>query len=182
MRRSILHRRKRKRVNQVFDLQLTSMMDILVIIVVFMLKSYSATVPFNTSSSITLPRSSAQEIPVDSLSVIIEPTGIILDSNKIVEFEAPYEIEKRYLADSGRRILPLYDALMKAKEKAELLMSKAVWKDEQNQTVAPKFRGTLVVQADKEIRYELLRKILYTAGAAEFKIFKLAMIRKDGSF
>jgi len=41
-----------------------------------------------------------------------------------------------------------------------------------------KFRGTLVIQADKNINYEVLKKILYTAGMADYRIFKFMVIEK----
>ncbi|MGE4233338.1 MAG: ExbD/TolR family protein [Bacteriovoracia bacterium] len=180
MRRSILTRRKRRRINKQFELQLTSLMDILIIIVVFMLKSYSANqVNFATATNIVLPTSSAEEPPPDAMSLIIDPKGITVDSEKVVEFYDPYEIESRLLGDSGRRILPLYDVLTKAREKVELMMSKAVWKNEKGETVPAKFQGVLVIQADKTIQYELLRKIMYTAGAAQYKTFKLLIVKKE---
>lgn len=192
MRKSILHRRKKLRIRRDFDLQLTSMMDMLIILVVFLLKSYATnSVAFATSSNINLPTSSSDEIPADSLNVIIEPSGIIFDGEKTVQFKAQpgveevkienatYEIEPHLLGDSGRRILPLYDIMVKSREKTELLMSKAVWKDKDGKITPPKFHGVVVIHADKSVRYELLRKVMYTAGAAQYKIFKLVTVKKD---
>lgn len=200
-RRSILHRRSRRRIKQLFDLQLTSMMDMLIIIVVFLLKSYATnSVNFVTSPNIKLPTSTAEELPADSVNLVIDPLSVMLDGEKVMDFKQPpgfkpappqpgapvvlsenatYEIEPYQLADAGRRILPLYDALVRTREKTELLMSKAVWKDQEGHAVPPKFQGALVVHADKSVRYELLRKIMYTAGAAQFKVFKLVTVRKD---
>lgn len=178
------------------------MMDMLIILVVFLLKSYSnSAVAFSTSTAIQLPSSTAGEMPPDSVNVVIEPQNLIVDGEKVVEFqgvpapvtpagggqpvinaaEAKYEIEDRLMADQGRRILPLYDSLIKAREKAELRMSRAEWKDAQGNklTEPPKFNGTLIIHADKAVRYDLLRKVMYTAGAAEFKVFKLVTVKKD---
>ncbi|MEW6056319.1 MAG: biopolymer transporter ExbD [Bdellovibrionota bacterium] len=202
-RRSIRNRRARRKINKEFDLQLTSMMDMLIILVVFLLKSYASNSVFVTSNSIKLPISTAEENPSDAISLVVEPSGISLDNERVIDFKLPpglvvmqtpvaspppnaltpenatYELEPRALADSGRRIVPLYDALVKARENTELLMNKAVWKDQQGNTTAPKFQGVLIIQADKAVRYELLRKVMYTAGAAEYKIFKLVAIKKE---
>ncbi len=204
MRRSIVDRRKRLRIKDRFELQLTSMMDMLVIIVVFLLKSYAATsVAFATSAKITLPISTAEELPADALNLAIEPGAILLDDKHVMEFKtepgvvpsgaqtATYEIDPKFLADGGRRILPLYDAMVKSRENAELLMSKAVWVvtkkageatpigKQAKEIVKPKFQGVLTIQADKAVRYDLLRKVMYTAGAAGYKIFKLITIKKE---
>ncbi len=199
--RNIINRRKRKKLNVELFLQLTSMMDILIIIVVFMLKSYATnSVAFATLSGIELPQSTSQEVPSDSLNLVVEPTGITFDNEKILEFNKPqniadmkdmtaenttYEIPEKFLRDGGRRILPLFDAMVKAREKTEFLMSKAKWvapKKEDGaggETVPPKFQGAVVVQADKRVRYELLRKIMYTAGAAQYKVFKFVSLQKE---
>lgn len=188
-------RRKRRKIKRDFELQLTSMMDMLIILVVFLLKSYSTNaVAFATSPNITPPISMADELPVDSVNLIIDPSGIVLDNERIADFRLPagvaslsdvrpsnatYEIESFLLTDHGRRILPLYDALVKTREKAELLMSKAVWKDAKGNPTRAKFQGILVIHADKAVRYETLRKVMYTAGAAQYKVFKLVTIKKD---
>lgn len=200
MRRSIRNRRSRRRINKEFDLQLTSMMDMLIILLVFLLKSYSdSTVSVVTSTSIRLPTSSIQANPADSTNLIVDPLSITVDGEKVIEFtlpataslaadgkptvtadEATYELRKDSLADSGRRIVPLYDALVKIREKSELLTSKVVWKDKDGKVVEPpKFSGALIIHADKAVRYDLLRKIMYTAGAAQFKTFKLITAKKD---
>lgn len=203
-RRSILSRRSRTKVKKEFELQLTSMMDMLIILLVFLLKSYSSsTVSYATSTAIRLPTSNTLEVPADSsANLVIDPTAITLDGEKVVEFElapgqpattpegeptvtaenATYEIKRAFMADGGRRILPLYDALVKLREKSELLASKAVWKDKDGNVVdKPKFEGTLVIHADKAVRYDVLRKIMYTAGAAQYKVFKLVTVQKEGT-
>lgn len=200
MRRSIRDRRSRRRINKEFELQLTSMMDILIILLVFLIKSYSeSSTSLMTSSNIRLPTSTIQVNPADSTNLIIDPLSITVDGEKVMEFTAPatmpvsvdgkpgvtaenatYELRKDLLADSGRRIVPLYDALVKIREKAELHTSKVVWKDKDGKVVEPpKFSGALIIHADKAVRYDLLRKVMYTAGAAQFKTFKLITAKKD---
>lgn len=184
-RRSILERStlRRGKVKRGFELQLTSMMDMLVILVVFMLKSYSASTSNLTASpNIKLPTSTTEELPADSANLIIEPTGILFENEKVASFtdQDHYELDQKTLSESGRKILPLFDAMVRAREKTENLMSKAVWKDPQgNVTSPPKFHGTIVIQADKSLKYDLLKKVMYTAGAAQFKVFKLATIKKE---
>lgn len=180
-RRSILNRKNRRRGKKDFELQLTSMMDMLIILVVFLLKSYSTNaVTFATSPNIKLPTSTAEESPIDATNVLIEPSVITIDGEKIVDIKPGYELDGFQLKDGGRRILPLYDALVKTREKAELLMSKAVWKDQNGQLKEPpKFQGTLILHADKAVRYDFLRKVMYTAGAAQYKVFKLVTVKKD---
>lgn len=198
-RKSIKNRRSRHRIKKEFELQLTSMMDMLIILLVFLLKSYATnSVAFATSPNIKLPESMAEELPVDSINLVVEPTGIFFDNSRVITFaDAPadavaapagtkitftpaYKIEPQLLGDAGRNILPLYDAMVKSREKAELMMSKATVIDPKTgQRVDPKFQGVVVIHADKSVQYDLLRKVMYTAGAARYKVFKFVTVKKE---
>jgi len=190
--RSIRNRRGRKRIVKDFELPLTSMMDILVIILVFLLKSYStSTNSFTTVPGLKLPLSGSPEQPADSLQVIITPEGMTFENERVVEFvvsalsagaatddEASYAFKKADLDEGGRRIVPLYDALVKAREKAELLRAKSKARDEQGNPLP--FDGVLAIQADKRVKYDTIRKIMYTAATAGYKTFRfLAMARES---
>lgn len=42
-----------------------------------------------------------------------------------------------------------------------------------------KWTGDLLVQADKNVNYDLLRQIMYTAGLAGFKQFRLTVEKRE---
>ena len=187
-RRSIITRKGRKKITRVFELQITSMMDILIIILVFLLKSYSADQHnFSTVPGMQLPVSASPDAPVDSLYVIVTPEGLTLESERVLDFQqsaldagskdAKYEFRKNDLDEGGRRILPLFDALTKAREKAELLRAKSKARDASGQPLP--FDGILAIQADKRIRYEPIRRIMYTAASAGFRTFRFLANRRD---
>jgi biopolymer transport protein ExbD len=181
-------RKGRRNANKTFELQLTSMMDVLVIIVVFLLKSYNiSTHNFSNASGLQLPLSGSQDNPTDSLQVIVTPESITVDQNRILDFqqlagqmsskEANYSFRSSDLDEGGRRIIPLYDALIKAKEKTELLLAKS-----QSRTADGKplpFEGILAIQADKRVKYDTIKKIMYTAGSAGYKVFRFLALKKD---
>src|SRR5690349_18483225 len=86
-RHSIRSRRGRKKLNKNFELQLTSMMDVLVIIVVFLLKSYATSFNnFASVNNIKLPMSVSPDHPPDSLQVIVTPEAITFEGSHVVEF------------------------------------------------------------------------------------------------
>lgn len=188
--RSITARRGRRKINKDFELQLTSMMDVLVIIVVFLLKSYAAsTNSFSTLPGMKLPYSLAQDSPPDSLHVILTPEGITFENERISEFvqtaqtvgttpnDASYTFKTNDLDEGGRRIVPLFDALVKAKEKAELLRAKSTARDAQGKPLP--FEGILAIQADKRVNYDTVRKVMYTAATADYRIFRFLAMRKE---
>src|SRR4051812_37274670 len=69
-----------------FKIQITSMVDMFVILLVFLLKSYS-TSPVNISPSdkLTLPVSTSTKDPVDVLKLVVSKVGIFVDDKKVVE-------------------------------------------------------------------------------------------------
>lgn len=186
--RSIRSRRGRRKINKGFELQLTSMMDVLVIIVVFLLKSYSTSLnTFSTVPGLQLPISKSEDNPPDSLQVIITPEAVTFENERILEFtqtagslgssDAHYEFKKTDLDEGNRRIAPLYDALMKARDKSELLRAKSKSRDAQGNPLP--FDGILAIQADKRIQYDTVRKVMYTAAAAGYKVFRFLALKRD---
>jgi biopolymer transport protein ExbD len=185
---SIRHRRGRHRIHKDFDLQLTSMMDILVIILVFLLKSYStSTNSFSTVPGMQLPLSKTAELPSDSLHLIVTPEAITFENARVVEFvqsadalaggNARYDFKPEDLDENGMRVTQLYEALNRAREKAELLRAKSPARDAQGNPLP--WDGILAIQADKRVKYDTLRKVMYTAGAAQFKVFRLLAMRVE---
>ena len=184
---SIRTRSRRKKITGAFELQLTSMMDILVIIVVFLLKSFAVTTnSFNTVPGIQLPVSVSPDNPADSLQVIVTPEGVTFENERILDFvqtaqagtdEAAYAFRTGDLDEGGRRIVPLFDALSKAREKSELLRAKSKAGDEKGQPFP--FEGVLAIQADKRVHYDTIRRIMYTAATAGYKIFRFLAMKKE---
>lgn len=167
--RSIRTRRRKKKLNQGFELQLTSLIDVLVIILVFLLKSYQTSLnTLTTTQGLQMPISSSQDEPRDSLQVIITPEGITFEGKRVSDFfqdggsagatEGTYKLNESDLDEGGRRILSLYNTLVAAREKSELLKAKSPVRDAKGQPLP--FDGVLAVTADKRIHYDTLRKIM----------------------
>jgi biopolymer transport protein ExbD len=185
--RGIQGRRGRRKINKGFELQLTSMMDALVIIVVFIIKSYNVSENnFTTPAGLVLPISASQETPNDSVQVLITPEALTVENERVLDFlqtaadagskEAGYDFKGSDLDEGGKRIVPLYDALMKARQKTELLLAKSKARVEGKPL---EFEGILAVQADKRVKYDTLRKLMYTAAAAGYKVFRFIATKRD---
>jgi biopolymer transport protein ExbD len=167
------------------------MMDVLVIIVVFLLKSYNTSMNnFTTAAGLKLPTSSSQESPNDSLQVVVTPESITVDNERILDFiqtassvgssafsnTQTYSFRGSDLDEQDHRIIPLFDALVKAREKTEVLLAKSKAREDGKPLV---FEGILAVQADKRVKYDTIRKIMYTAGSAGFKTFRFLALKRD---
>jgi len=184
---SIRSRRGRRKVHKGFELQLTSMMDALVIIVVFLLKNYNVSEnSFTSPPGLQLPTSGSQDTPNDSVQVIVTSDALTVEKERVLDFiqtavnagakEATYNFKPTDLADGGRKVVPLYDALMKAREKSELLLAKSKARVDGKPL---EFEGILAIQADKKVQYTTIRRIMYTAGTAGYRVIRFLAMKRE---
>lgn len=151
-------------------------MDVLMITVVFLLKSYGiSAMGVNQEDKLELPTSTAPETFGEGLVLIISRAKIYVDNKPVLEFQGNPD-EKKYLlpndqVGSEMSILPVFDALKTAKDNFELLASRA--KDPE--AAQKQWGGDIFIQADKSVPYELLRKVMYTAGLVGYKRFRLTV-------
>ena len=176
MARLIRRRRRRRALRKDFTLQLTSLMDVLMITVVFLLKSYGiSSMGVNQTENMELPSSTAPELFGEGIVVVIARDKIYVDNKPVLEFLGNPD-EKKYTLPNDQQgsemsLLPVFDALKLSKDNFELLASRA-----ENPTEALKqWTGDVFIQADKSVPYELLRKVMYTAGLVGYKRFRLTV-------
>lgn len=160
-----------KRAPSTFKIQITSMVDMFVILLVFLLKSYSTSpVTINASNDLTLPASSSTKDPVDALKLVVSKTGIFVDDKKIVDIAAGNLTAKDIDSTDTNFIKALYEALDEQAKKSKNIAK-------QNETV--EFDGKVVMQADRNLSYTLLRKVMYTSMLAGYSDVKIAVMTKD---
>jgi biopolymer transport protein ExbD len=148
---------------------ITSLLDALFIILVFLLKSYSTNpVSVTLSSDLKLVSSAARLSPKDAVPVIVDKAGITVDGVQAMKFDKG-EIPADQVA--GHIIAPLSEALRDQAEKQRKL-------SQLNTDVS--FKGELILICDKDLSYKILRDVLMTAGDAEYGNFRFAVIKAAG--
>ncbi len=169
-----LKRRKRSKGRRPGDKQemsITSLMDIMTILLVFMLMNY-ATSPLNINPSADLQLVQSletQETHSHLTPLAITKKHILVDDKPIVQVkEGKVSASAKRDGEDGYFITPLFDALQTAAEKQKKL-------SQYNSSV--KFQGRMLIIGDEEVPYRLLAEVLYTAGQAEFGEFEFAVIR-----
>jgi biopolymer transport protein ExbD len=158
----------RKNQDGTFNLQITSMIDMFTIILVFLLKSYaSSSVEIAVNQNVRLPSSTASQSPVEALKLVVSTQGIYVDDKQIAKIENG-QIDKSVLdAKDEKFIRPLYDAL-----KIQADKSKAIAKENTDVN----FEGKVIFQADQGLDYKLLKKVMYTSSFAGYTDFKFAVV------
>lgn len=160
--------KSRKRSAISTGLMLTSMLDILTTILFFLMKNYSQVQSdFNIGKDISLPYSSSMTAPVNALQMVVTQKAIMVDQEKVADI-VNGDIKKDDLAQ-GLIVIPLAKKLKKQKDRNIV----------QNDVDKKSFAGMIVMQADKALQFNVLKKILYTAQLSDFVNLKLAVLKKD---
>jgi biopolymer transport protein ExbD len=172
---------KRKESND--ELNITSMMDMMTIILVFLLKSFGATaITVEPSDQLKLPISTSKIEPKVAVSVVIRKDIIYVDEkavlNTVTTSDQAAPGQQIYGVDpsekTGTVIPKLYDAFLSAAETAKAIGNIAKDRDDM------KFKGKVLLQIDKDIPFSLVRDVMYNAGQAQFSEFEFIVI-SDGS-
>ena len=163
-------RKERQAAGEIRELNIVAMMDMMTIILVFLLKSYSASsVSVTASEDVRPPISTTRATPKDTVAVTITPKSILVGDKPVVELIGG-NIPKNAL--SGRRVIPLDQAFRKEVDKLKYIA-------ERNPS-AP-FSHELSVIGDRRISYDLLLTVLYTAGQNELENYRFVVIQKEGN-
>jgi biopolymer transport protein ExbD len=159
----------KKRTALATGLSLTSMLDILMALLFFLLQNYSLVkTDFSVGKDLTLPSSSALQTPVPALQLVVTRQAILLDNKELLRFENG-QIKKADLLGDGVTIRELAIELKKQKERSQIQSA-----GDQDSWV-----GNIVMQADKDLPFSVLKKVIYTAGISDFVMFKLAVLKKE---
>jgi biopolymer transport protein ExbD len=166
-------RKARAAEGEVSELNITAMMDMMTIILVFLLKSYQAsTINVTMTADLTVPQSTTQLIPQDNIGLTVSMKEILVGERRVVEIQngiVPAAVKEGGKADSFY-VAAVYDALKKEVDKQKYIA--------QFNKNAP-FTGRVNVVADKRVPYRTLMEVLYTAGQAELGEYKFMVMKNE---
>jgi len=166
-----LSRSKKKRKfhlpgDDVSGLNLTAMMDMMTILLVFLLKSY-ATEPdkFQVNDKLRPPTSTVEERMDPAVQIVVTSEEILVDDERVVS------VKDVNTTGTGQQlaITPVFDALSKRVDHLKKLESLG----------GPPFDGKLLIVAHEGTPYALISAVLYTAGQAQLSRFRL-VVMDDG--
>ncbi len=158
---------RRDKKEEVGVLNLTSLMDVVSIIVVYLLKNYGADpVLIMPTSGQKIPMSYADSPIQDGIPVYIAARSITFASKKIVQIDENGDIEAGAL--QNHLIGPLYDAMAEEADKAKQ-MAAAQGQEE--------WSGRVILVGDQKLKFSTLVDVMYTAGRAEFREYAFCVIQ-----
>ena len=171
-------KKKSRRGNTEAGLTITSMMDMMTIILVFLLKSYSTEdISVAPSDDLQIPVSTSLKPTKLAVNVVVSRKDIVVDGAWVLDLEQALndesgdeqttvpEDDKR-----GQLISKLYDVLLEKAENAKDLGVRTGNADFE-------FKGEVLLQCDRRLPFSVIREVMFTAGQAQFGNFRFVVIK-----
>lgn len=153
---SILKGRFQSDADTAFRPQLTSLIDVMTILLVFLIKSFSVDGNLITpAQDLVLPVSTSEKRPQHQSSIEITKLGIISEGNVIVRISE--------LENDSMLIVPLYDWM-------RVLNSV-------NKTT--EHSSALMIQCDRDIEFSIVKKVMFSCSKAGFTDFSVLVIQEE---
>lgn len=150
---------RRNRNHSDLDMNLVSLIDIFTILIFFLMSGASGVELLSSPKEVRLPKSMAEKAPKETIVVAVSGRDILVDGRRVASVAD-------VMGAAGDLIEPLRSEL-------ELLASRPALREE-NQG-----KGKAVtIMGDKDIPYQLLRKVMHTAARAHFTDVSFAVNRK----
>jgi biopolymer transport protein ExbD len=158
-------------------LNITAMLDMMTIILVFLLKSMSqSSASLPQSSDLTMPLSVlTTEAAQEGVAVLVSKSQIMVDDNVVcpVPADSTHGVEGKYKRSGATDlyIVPLANSLQTWRER-DRQVRLATGKD-------PSASEAIVI-ADAQTPFRLLTEVLFTMGQSEFARFHLMVLQGSG--
>ena len=160
-------RRRGRRRSHIRDrhtpLRMTSMMDILTVLLLFLLKSFVVEGEVITPvAGVELPESTSETTPQSAVVIAIFDDAIMIDSELIAS-----------VANENSEGDLLIDALA---DRLDAALEKSLQIAERRGEDPDLFEGQIAIQGDREIEFEILQRVMYTCNASGYENISLAVV------
>jgi biopolymer transport protein ExbD len=142
---------------------LVPLIDTFIVLLVFLFQNFS-------SQGDIMSVSPDLSLPVSATKTPAKPSVIVAVSNKSILVEGKVVADSKEVIKSDKLII---DGLL-----AEMLRLQKIKKAIADADPSREFLGEVTIQADKLIQFELLMRVMYTCGQAEFGNIALAVLKK----
>jgi len=166
-------KRKRLQTREPVAVSLTSMMDMMVIILLFLLKTYAVTGALLRPAIDNLPLSTSDTTPRKTLSLVLTKDGLFEDADDFASMSEAQREARRIAApaelEGTKEVrLPSLESFLKQRRELEASLGKRLRSRE------------LTIQASKEIPYAWVLKLINTASLMDYDVYEFVVERDTG--
>ena len=152
-------------------LNITPMMDMMTILLVFLLKQFSVqAAALQMPPELQLPTSTIEASRPLAVNITITQNAVLVEGDGVTTVRAG-AVDPSVKRDgaNGYYITPLVDVLTKHANRLKKIAAMG----------GTQFDHTATVMVDKNTPYRLLTEVLYSAGQAEFANYRLSVIKRS---
>ncbi|MEW6682393.1 MAG: biopolymer transporter ExbD [Nitrospirota bacterium] len=147
-------------------LNLTAMVDVFTVLLVFLLKSYSAEGTLTAAAqNLELPASTSSLTPQPTITITISEDTLFVDDERVGALVELTAGDAPYIPELGQ-------ALKARVDKARLIAGS---------NPSHSFQGRVTILGDKNTPFATLERVMYTASLSEFGDIALAVYQKGRS-
>ena len=140
----------------VATLNLTALMDIFTILLIFLLVNNNNAAKLPDDQDIQLPESTAQELPNDVLIIQVSPSSVVCDGRQIADTQAVRAQEERTV-----------EALV---EELKFRASRALALDSEEER-------EVMIQADRDVPYAVIKKLMRSCMETPYTKVAFAVLK-----
>jgi biopolymer transport protein ExbD len=161
--------RKLSEPEDIKDLNIVPMMDMMTIILVFLLKTFtSSAMLVNLDQNLSLAPSQTRLAPKQAIPVTITKRVLLVEGDAVAPITGGrIDPQLKRDGDNGYYISPLVELLSKVARREKRIA----------EVSGGKFEGELTIIADKTTPYRLLTEVLYSCGQAEYANYRLLVLK-----
>jgi biopolymer transport protein ExbD len=154
------------------ELNITPMMDMMTILLVFLLKNFSGSTQLITlDKDLQVPPSNTLLNAKEAVQVMVTKKVVLIDGEAVAPISnGKVDPALKPEGENGYRIQPIVDQLTKIANRERRVA----------EMTGQKFDGELMVVADKTTPYRLLTEVLYSCGQAGYANYRLVVLKTRG--
>jgi len=148
------------------DIPLTSMMDVMTIILVFLLKQIDAEGQLVTAAeNLVLPASTSKKVPSEvSMGVVVDQNWVLVDGQQITPTKS--------VSDQDSLLVEALDVVLQEKRAVEKEAMLQRGEDAEG-------GGKVIIQLDKNTHFGIMYKVMATCGLSGFSNISFAVNMKN---
>jgi biopolymer transport protein ExbD len=157
--------------HQMAYLNITPMMDMMTILLVFLLKQFSVQQSAaSMAEGLQLPTSSVEAARTPGVNITVTQNALLVEGDAVTPIRAG-AVDPSIKRDGANSyyITPLVDILTKHANRLKKIAAMG----------GQPFDHTATVMVDKGTPYRLVTEVLYSAGQAEFSNYRLSVIKRS---
>lgn len=151
------------------ELNITPMMDMMTIILVFLLKNFSGTTQMLTlDENLQVPPSTTRLMAKEAVPVLVTKKVVLIEGQAVAPINnGKIDASLKPDGDNGYLIQPIVDILNKIAKRERRVA----------EVSQGEFGSELMIVADKTTPYRLLTEVLYSCGQAGYQNYRLIVLK-----